>query len=584
MSTQSSESSFQLYKRLLGYLPPYWFIFLLGVIGYLLFAYSQTALATLMGDLTDAINENNFSARYSLPFTVIIIFLYRGLGSFIGDYSFSRIALGIVHTLRLQLFNHLVVMPNEYFDRSRSGRMISRITFDVPQVTQAITDALKVLIREGVTVIVLMGYLFWVNWKITLIFVAITPFLLFLVFIISKRLRKLSSRIQVSMGNITHVCSEAISNIRVVKLFSGEKIEQKRFQKVSYDNYRQNMKAMLTTALGTPILQLFAAVAIALIIYLVLAFLEADTPGDFIAYLTATMLIPRSLKQLSGVLNKIQKGIAAADSIFSQINKSSESDLGDKVAENINGRLVFNDVSFSYDSNENKSLKNINLTIESGKTVAFVGRSGSGKTTLVNLLPRFYQNYEGEILLDEIPIREYTLSSLRSQIAYVGQNITLFNDTISNNIAYGNQSCKNRDEIIDAAKKAHAWEFIQDLPEGLDTLVGENGARLSGGQRQRLAIARALLKNAPILILDEATAALDNESEKKIQQALDEVLKDRTTLVIAHRLSTIENADLIIVMDDGQIVEHGTHQELLTKQGYYWQLHSKNFETDVVSH
>ncbi|MFT6791673.1 MAG: subfamily B ATP-binding cassette protein MsbA [Cellvibrionaceae bacterium] len=578
MSTQSSESSFQLYKRLLTYLPPYWFVLSLGIAGYVLFAYSQTALASMMGDLTDAINADDPSIRYLLPLQLIVIFIYRGIGSFIGDYSFARIAFGIVHTLRRQLFDHLMVMPNNYFDQNSSGQMISRITFDVMQVTQAITDALKILIREGVTVLVLLAYLFWMNWKITLIFIAITPLLFYLVFIISKRLRKLSARIQISMGDITQICAESINNIRVVKLFSGEKVEKERFKAASHNNYRQNMKSMVTTALGTPILQLLAAMAVAVIIYLALEFLNADSPGDFIAYLTATMLIPRSLKQLSGVLNKIQKGIAAAESIFSQINKTSESDRGNKVAEKLNGHLTFRNISFSYANSEKKSLKNFSLDIQPGSTIAFVGRSGSGKTTLVSLLPRFYQDYEGEILLDGTSIKEYTLDSLRSQIAFVGQNITLFNDTIANNIAYGSQSSKNEVEIIDAAKKANAWEFIETLPKQLDTLVGENGARLSGGQRQRLAIARALLKDAPILILDEATAALDNESEQKIQQALDKVMKQRTTLVIAHRLSTIENADQIVVMDQGEMLERGTHQALLAKKGYYWQLHSKSFE------
>lgn len=578
MNDSSTVSAVYVYKRLLTYLIPQWVMFAVGVVGYALFAYSNAALASLMGDLTDAVTNQDVSARFSIPLTVIAIFCYRGLGSFIGEYGFSRVAYGIVHELRVSLFNKLVSMPNQYFDQNSSGQMISKITYDVMQVTQAVTSALKIMIREGLTVLMLLGYLFWINWKITLIFIAIAPVLIVLAAAIGKRLRTLSRRIQTSMGSITHICSEMINNIKVVRVFSGEQYERNRFLKESRNNYKQNMKSSITAALGTPIMQLVVAVGLALIMFLALTFLDAETPGEFIVYLTAAGLIPKSVRQLAQVINKIQKGVAAADSIFEQLDANSEVDAGQYVAENTKGNIRYNNVSFSYHKDNQEVIKNVTLDIGAGETVAFVGRSGSGKTTLVSLLPRFYSSFDGDILVDNTPIQDYKLSSLRENISFVGQGVTLFNDTIANNIAYGGLSNVERHHILDAAKKAHAIEFIEQLPEGIDTIIGEDGARLSGGQRQRLAIARALLKDAPILILDEATSALDNESESKIQVALEEVMKDRTTLVVAHRLSTIEKADKIVVMDAGEIVEQGTHSELLEKNGSYAQLYSKSFE------
>jgi subfamily B ATP-binding cassette protein MsbA len=571
-------SAFSIYKRLLGYLKPHWLMFAVGVIGYALFGYSQAALATLMGDLVDAVNEQNASARWSIPLAVIAIFCYRGLGSFIGEYGFARVAFGIVHELRVSLFNQLVMMPNRYFDQGSSGQMISRITFDVMQVTQAVTDALKVLIREGLAILILLGYLFWVNWKITLIFIAIAPIIGWLASLIGKRLRKLSSRIQTSMGEITHVCSEMINNIKSVRVFSGEPYEKERFLKASHSNYRQNMKASLTSALGTPIMQLVVAIALAIVMFLALSFLDTATAGEFIAYLTAAGLIPKSVRQLAEVINKIQKGVAAADSIFEQLDAETEQDTGTYRVERVRGNIDYKNIQFAYKDKEGYVLSDVNLSIKAGENIAFVGRSGSGKTTLVSLLPLFYRLFDGEITIDKISVKDYSLENLRQHISFVGQGVTLFNDTVFNNIAYGGLASASKEQVIDAAKKAHAWEFIQELAEGIETLIGEDGSRLSGGQRQRIAIARALLKDAPILILDEATSALDNESEQHIQVALEEVMKNRTTLVIAHRLSTIENADTIVVMDAGRIVEQGTHLELLNKKGYYFQLYSKNFE------
>jgi subfamily B ATP-binding cassette protein MsbA len=577
MPEQDYISSLTLYKRLLTYLKHHWVMFILGVAGLAVFAYSQMSLATIMGDLVDAINTQDESARITIPLTLMIIFCYRGLGTFIGDYCFAKVAFGIVHILRQELFNKLVIMPNRYFDENSSGEMMSRITFNTLQVTQAVTDAVKTIVREGLTVIVLMGYLFWINWQLTLIFIAVSPLIIFISIKISKRLRKLSGRIQGSMADISNACSEMINNFKVMRIFTAEEYEKNRFEKISEKSLKQNLKSVLTTSIGTPILQLLAAIALALIMFLALTFFESGSAGTLITYITAAGIIPRAVKQLANVMSNIQKGVAAADSIFQLLDDDAEADDGTYSVQRVNGQIQFNHIGFSYDNNK-KVLDDFSVTVNAGETVAFVGRSGSGKTTLVGLLPRFYSGFSGEVFLDDVSIDDYTLASLRSQISFVGQNVTLFNDTIENNIAYGNGSV-NRDEVIEASKKASAWEFIKDLPDGIETMIGEDGTRLSGGQRQRLAIARALLKDAPILILDEATSALDNESERSIQAELETLMQGKTTLVVAHRLSTIENADKIVVMDHGKIVEQGNHQALLNKKGYYYRLHSNDFET-----
>jgi len=451
------------------------------------------------------------------------------------------------------------------------------ITFNVALVTGAATDAVKVMIREGITVIALLGFLFYANWQLSLTFLAITPLIAFVVAYASKRFKKLSKKIQVTMGDITHISSEAINGYKEVKSFGGEQYEQQRFLAASRKNYRQNMKMTMTSAINTPVLQMIVASALSFLVFLALNFLGDMDPADFVSYLIAAGLLPKPIRQLSEVNSTIQKGIAAAESVFSILDETAEQDNGSYQAKSTAGRLEFKNVQFTYPRTEKIVINNFNLTIEAGQTVALVGRSGSGKSTLASLISRFYDIKQGEILLDGQSLDSYTLKSLRQQISLVTQDVTLFNDSIENNIAYGALSCYGRDKVVQAAESAYAMEFINEQSDGLDTLVGEDGVLLSGGQRQRLAIARALLKNAPVLILDEATSALDTESEQKIQAALENVIQGRTTLVIAHRLSTIEKADLIVVMDKGTIIEQGTHNELLNREGFYSQLHKQQF-------
>ena len=577
VNSKNKQSGLQVYIRLLGYVKPYWKIFVLSIFGYLLYSSSQPLLASIMGNLTDAIYLKDPQAVYFIPLSLLAIYLVRGIGGFIGTYFLAKVSFSIVHKLRTEMFNKLVLLPNSYYEQNNSGHLISMITFNVAQVTGAATGAIKVIIREGITVIALLGFLFYSNWQLSLTFLAITPLIAFVVAYASKRFKKLSKKIQVTMGDITHISSEAINGYKEVKSFGGEQYEQQRFLAASKKNYRQNMKMTMTSAINTPVLQMIVASALSFLVFLALSFLGDMEPADFVSYLIAAGLLPKPIRQLSEVNSTIQKGIAAAESVFSILDESAEQDHGTYKTAKTAGRLEFKNVQFTYPRTEKNIINDFNLTIESGQNIALVGRSGSGKSTLVSLISRFYDIEQGEILLDGQPIDSYALNSLRQQISLVTQDVTLFNDTIENNIAYGALSRYGREEVIQAAESAYAMEFINEQSDGLDTLVGEDGVLLSGGQRQRLAIARALLKNAPVLILDEATSALDTESEQKIQAALENVMQGRTTLVIAHRLSTIEKADLIVVMDKGAIIEQGTHNELLNKEGFYSQLHKKQF-------
>ncbi len=568
----------------MSYVKPYWRIFSVSMFGYLIYAATQPMFAALLQYVVDTMQSNKQDSVYWIPIAIVTVMLFRGIGSFLGNYYLAMVGNNVVHTLRCEIFEHYAILPAAYFDDSNSGHLISRVTFNVTQVTDAATEALKIVVREGFTVVGLLGFLIYMNWKLSLIFLALAPIIALLVSIAGKRFRKLSKKIQFSMGNVTHVASELITGFRVVRSFGGEEYEKNRFRQASFENFRQSMKMVKTAAIHTPLLQLIVTIALAILVFLALILMNDASAGEFIAYITAAVLIPKPVRQLSEVNSRIQKGIASAESIFEVLDEPHERDIGQYKVDRVKGKLEFKNLGFTYPSVSKPALRGINYSIEPGQTVALVGQSGSGKTTLANLISRFYDCTEGQVLLDDIQIEQFSLSNLREQIALVTQYITLFNDTIEKNIAYGSLSNLGRQDVIRAAEAANAMEFIEKLPQGLDTITGENGVKLSGGQRQRLAIARALLKDAPILILDEATSALDTESERKIQDALEKVMQGRTTIVIAHRLSTIENADAILVLHDGKMVEQGDHKSLIATGGHYAQLYSSQFRDKRQNH
>ena len=571
--------SWALYRRLLGYVRPYWKSFLAAVIGYAIYAASSTALAELMKRLIDGIENPGAAFRLFLPLFVIGMFGARGVGTFLGTYFMSNVARNVVHTLRCEVFNHMLHLPGQFFDTHSSGHLLSRVTYHVEQVTGAATKAITILLREGLFVLGLVGYLLWTNWLLTLVFMAVIPLIGGVVSIASKRFRRISRRIQNSMGDVTHVASEALSGYRVVRTHGAEAYEKQRFAKASNYNREQSMKEALTKAISTPIIQLLIAVALAGLVWLAMspALMASMSAGEFVAFITAASLMAKPIKQLTEINSEIQKGLAASQELFGLLEIPQERDNGDITPGRLQGRVCFEGVRFSYGEGLPDVLKGINIEAEPGEMIAIVGRSGSGKSTLMGLLPRFYHPTAGQVTIDGISLEKYRLSPLRQQIALVTQQVTLFNASIADNIAYGVPGA-NRERIEAAARSAYASEFIDRLPQGYDTEVGDNGVMLSGGQRQRLAIARAIFKDAPILVLDEATSALDTESERYIQRALEEVCRGRTTFVIAHRLSTIERADRILVMEQGEIVESGTHAALLARGGAYAALHQLQFQ------
>jgi len=578
------DSNWDLYRRLLVYLKPLKFFFLISIIGNAIYAGASAMMAKALEFVIQTVENPTDENRLVLPAMILGLFAMRGIGGFLGSYYIAYVGRNIVHQIRVQIFERYLRLPSQFFDSNASGHLISRITYNVEQVSAAATDAITVIVREGLTVVGLLIVMFTSNWKLTLIFFALGPFIGLTVRYVSKRFRKLSKRIMSSVGDVTHVTSEVVNGFRVVRIFGGEEYEHSRFQDASAYNLKQSLKMELTKTLSTPVIQLLVAFAISILVWLALApEVRGDmTAGAFVVIIAAASTMAKPIRQLTQVNEKIQRGVAAARDLFRVMDAPPEEDAGQTIARDVKGELVFDNVRFRYNSSEHEVLKGINLTIKPGETVALVGRSGSGKSTMANLIPRFYEASEGEIRLDGVPLGAYTLRSLRDQIALVTQNVTLFNDSVARNIAYGRLEGVPDEALRAAASKANALEFIEDKDQGFESLVGDNGISLSGGQRQRIAIARALLKDAPILILDEATSALDNESEKVIQKELEQLMVGRTTLVIAHRLTTVENADRIVVMDQGQIIEQGSHAELLAQDGEYAKLYKMNL-ADALS-
>ncbi len=576
-----------IYRRLLGYVLEHWRIAIVAVVGMLVTGATEAGFAWLVRPMLDSgFVERDPTVLRLIPLGVLGIFIVRGVSSFAAQYGTAWISRRVIARLRAQVFDQLLTLPRRYFDDASSGMLLSRLTYNVEQVAQAGTNAMVIVIRDTATVVFLLGYMAWLSWQLTLIFVVLGPVVIGVVLYVSKRFRRLSHRIQHSVGSIAYVAEEAIEGSDEVRIFGAQAQERARFDEANQRNTRQFMKFAATQALSTPIVQFCAALALSIVVWL--ATLQGSmttvSVGTFVSFITAMLLLLQPLKRLTKVHAEIQRGIAAGESIFEILDESGEPDRGRYAPERVAGALSFRGVGFHYGDASERVLDDIDLEIAAGETVAIVGRSGSGKSTLVSLLPRFYEPVAGEVRLDDRPLPEYRLDALRRQLALVGQQVVLFNASVAENIAYGQDPMPARETIEAAAEAANAKDFINALPQGFDTPIGENGVLLSGGQRQRLAIARAILKDAPVLILDEATSALDSESERHIQGALEHLMAGRTTLVIAHRLSTIERADRIVVLDGGRIIETGRHADLLARDGAYAALHRLQFQGDVAGH
>ncbi|ATC94534.1 lipid A export permease/ATP-binding protein MsbA [Pseudoalteromonas tunicata] len=563
----------QIYKRLFSYIGEFKFVAVFAVIGMLGYSAMDALFVRLMKPFIDeGLNQQNADVLSAAPYVVIALVLFRGVFNFISSYCLSYVGSQVVTKLRQNLFEHILNLPVAFHDNHSSGNLISKITYDTEQVQQAITKALLVLIREGAYVVFLLFVMFEASWKLSLIFLLVTPFVAIVVSVVSKRFRKISKTIQSAMGDVTRSSEQMLKGHKVIHGFGGQQQEISRFAVINNHNRRQRVKMDSTKALSVSVIQILAASSMAVILAVIAmpSMINSISSGTFVALISSMMLMLRPLKQIANVNSDLQRGVAAAQSVFEILDTELEKDQGTVALTRAKGHIEVKNLTFTYPLKEEAVLHNMSLSIAAGQSVAFVGRSGSGKSTLSNLLPRYYDIADPEaICLDGLPLPDYTLKDLRNQFALVSQQVVLFNDTIRNNICYGQTKPIDDETLIEIAKKAHVWEFVKDLPDGLDTMVGENGVMMSGGQRQRIAIARAIVKDAPILILDEATSALDTESEKLIQLALEDLMKNKTSIVIAHRLSTIEAVDCIYVIDNGRVLEHGNHQTLLAKEGAY---------------
>ena len=570
-------SPWVVYRRLFVFVKKYWPAFLVALFGYVLFAAAQAGFVRLLEYMVESVENSDPHAQYWVPFLVVFIVLVRGVGFFLGNYCFAYVARRVMHDMRVDIFDKLLLLPASYFHHNASGNILSKLTFNVEQITGAVTGSIKVLTREGLIIIGLFTYLLILNWQLTMIFLLVGPFIGLIVKKAAVRFRNVSTNLQNSMGDVTARASEAIKGYEVVRIFAGQENEKKRFIAASNNNRQQAMKLALTESISVPSVQFIVGIAMAGLTYLALQpqIITTLSAGEFIAFITAAGMLAKPIRSLTEINGILQQGIAAAQSIFGILDEPIEAQVAEPLPLPALGDVMFDKVSFAYQ--EKTVLHDIELTLPKGKSVALVGRSGSGKSTLVNLLLGFYQPNQGQITLSGQDVNRCSRLDWRQQIALVNQQVVLFNGTVSENIAYGAMAGASQNAIESAAKAAKVDEFVQHFPNGLNTEIGESGVLLSGGQRQRIALARALLKDAPILVLDEATSALDTESERHIQEALAQAVKGRSTLMIAHRLSTIERADIIVVLDQGRIVEQGDHRSLLKNQGIYAKLYAMQF-------
>lgn len=580
MRIESDETTWRTFKRLWAYIRLYKAGLIVAVVALVINAISDTYMISLLKPLMDeGFGHSDSHFLKILPLIVLGIMLIRGSSSFVSDYCLSWVSGQVVMLMRRRIFNQFMHMPVSFFDRESTGGLLSRITYDSEQVAGATSRALVSIVREGASIVGLLVLMFWNSWQLSLVLLLVAPIVAYAIRIISKRFRLVSKNMQNAMGRVTASAEQMLKGHKVVLSYGGQQVEQQRFELVSNQMRQQTMKLVAAQAMANPITQIIASLALVAVLFLAsIDSIRADlTPGAFTVIFSAMFGLMRPLKALTNVTSDFQRGMAASQTLFNLMELETEQDSGTLALDKVQGNIEIKDVTFTYQGKEKPALSHINFAIPAGKTVALVGRSGSGKSTIASLLTRFYDVDSGHIYLDGHDIKEYQLTNLRRHFALVSQNVHLFNDTVANNIAYAAQDEYSKEQIVTAARQAYAMDFIERMPEGLDTMIGENGANLSGGQRQRIAIARALLRDAPILILDEATSALDTESERAIQAALQQLQKNKTVLVIAHRLSTIEQADEILVIDEGEIIERGQHNELLALNGAYAQLHKTQF-------